>query len=29
MHFDAVTGATYSSEAVLENLSRGLKSIAE
>ncbi len=29
MHFDAVTGATYSSEAVLENLRRGLKSIAE
>lgn len=29
MHFDAVTGATYSSEAVIENLRRGLKSIVE
>ena len=29
MHFDAVTGATYSSEAVIENLRRGVKSIAE
>ena len=29
MHFDAVSGATFSSEAVIENLSRGLKSIAE
>lgn len=29
MHFDAVSGATYSSEAVIENLKRGLKSVAE
>ena len=29
MHFDAVSGATYSSEAVIENLRRGVKSIAE
>ena len=29
MHFDAVSGATFSSEAVIENLQRGLKSINE
>lgn len=29
MKLDAVSGATYSSEAVIENLRRGLKSVAE
>ena len=29
MHFDAVSGATFSSEAVIENLRRGVNSIAE
>lgn len=29
MHFDAVTGATFSSEAVIENLRRGVNTISE
>ena len=29
LKLDAVSGATYSSEAVIENLRRGLKSVAE
>ena len=29
IHFDAVSGATFSSKAVIENLRRGVKSIAE